>query len=147
MSATLPSGSVAFVDTTSETLVPVTPFRLLQEDEAAIRRVVDRFYDLMEQEPAYAVLRGMHAADLGPMRDRLTWWLTTWLGGPPRYQEHTGGGVCITAAHRPFPIDADARDQWLHCMRRALVDADIPEPVRQMVDGPLVGVAEFLRNC
>ncbi|MEY4376842.1 MAG: hypothetical protein RJB26_1392, partial [Pseudomonadota bacterium] len=140
MVATPRSGSVVNVDSSPETLAPVTPFRLLGEDEAIIRRVVDRFYDLMDQEPAYALLRGMHAKDLGPMRDRLTWWLTTWLGGPPRYQEHTGGGVCITAAHKPFPIDADARDQWLHCMRRALVEAGTPDTVRQMVDGPLAGV-------
>ena len=125
----------------------VTPFQLLGEDEAAIRRVVDRFYDLMDTEPAYRLLRDMHAADLSPMRDRLTWWLTGWFGGPARYQEHTGGGICITAAHRPFPIDADARDQWLSCMNRALAEAGTPDAFRQLVAGPLNGVAEFLRNC
>lgn len=125
----------------------VTPFQLLGDDEATIRRVVDRFYDLMDTDPAYRLLRGMHAADLSPMRDRLTWWLTGWFGGPPRYQEHTGGGICITSAHRPFPIDADARDQWLSCMRRALEDAGTPDTFRKMVEGPLSGVAEFLRNC
>lgn len=147
MAATPRSGSVAAVDTSTDTIAPATPYRLLCEDETAIRRIVDRFYDLMDQDPAYAALRRMHAPDLDPMRARLTWWLTNWFGGPPRYQENTGGGVCITAAHRGFPIDADARDQWLQCMRRALMDTGTPDTVRQMVDGPLASMAEFLRNC
>ncbi|MFM7066828.1 MAG: group II truncated hemoglobin, partial [Gammaproteobacteria bacterium] len=125
----------------------VTPFQLLGGDEALIRRVVDRFYDLMTTAPEYRLLRGMHAADLSPMRDRLTWWLTGWLGGPPRYQQNTGRGICITAVHRPFPIDAEVRDQWLECMRRAREEVEAPAEFRAMIEGPLAGIAEFLRNC
>ena len=51
---------------------------------SAVRAFVDRFYDLMEGEPAYAALRALHAPDLGPMRESLAGFLTAWLGGPAR---------------------------------------------------------------
>ena len=47
-----------------------------------VRRVVDRFYDLMDADAEYAELRLLHAPDLSPMRDSLTGFLTAWLGGP-----------------------------------------------------------------
>jgi len=40
-----------------------TPYALLGGD-AAVRALVERFYDLMELEPRYAELRALHAADL-----------------------------------------------------------------------------------
>ena len=87
----------------------------------------------------------MHAADLGPMRDRLTWFLAGWLGGPALYAERTGGGVCMTSAHRPFPIDDRARDQWMWCMRGAL-DRRVPAGVRAMVEPAFERITGFLRN-
>ncbi|MFO1425923.1 MAG: group II truncated hemoglobin [Steroidobacteraceae bacterium] len=129
-----------------ETPLRVTPFQLLGGEEAAVRRIVDRFYDIMDSDPALASLRAMHAADLTPMRDKLTWFLTGWLGGPPRYAEQNKGSVCITDAHRPFPIDEAARDQWMACMRRALEETGASEGLRKMLDLPLLRMAEFLRN-
>ena len=41
-----------------------------------IRQLVDRFYDLMELERAYAVIRQLHPADLSPSRDKLNLFLT-----------------------------------------------------------------------
>ena len=36
-----------------------------------LRAITDRFYDLMDQDPAYAELRDMHAEDLSEMRASL----------------------------------------------------------------------------
>ena len=47
-----------------------TPFDLLG-GEQGIQALVERFYDLMDLEPAYAVLRGVHGADLHNARQRL----------------------------------------------------------------------------
>ena len=47
-----------------------TPFDWIG-GEAQVRTLVDRFYDLMEQEPAYAELRAIHADDLTDMRAQL----------------------------------------------------------------------------
>ena len=47
----------------NETSSPITPFVLI-DGESGVRALVERFYDLMELEPGYAVLRGVHGADL-----------------------------------------------------------------------------------
>ena len=39
--------------------------------DADVRRLVDGFYDLMDADPAYAVLRALHPADLSGSRDKL----------------------------------------------------------------------------
>ncbi len=123
-----------------------TPYELLGGNEAAVRRIVDRFYDLMETAPEARELRAMHAADLGPMRDRLTWFLSGWLGGPALYAERTGGGVCMSTAHSPFAIDDRARDQWMWCMRGALAAPDVPAGVREMIEPAFARMTGFLRN-
>ena len=128
------------------TEIQTTPYQLLGGSEAAVRRLVDRFYDLMDSAPEARELRAMHAGDLAPMRNQLTWFLTGWLGGPALYARHNRGSVCITEAHRPFPIDAAARDQWMWCMRRAMDDTGAPDEFRRMIDAPLTRVAEFMRN-
>ena len=122
----------------------VTPYQLLGGAEP-LRRLVDRFYDLMDSAPEARELRAMHGADLAPMRDKLFDFMSGWLGGPALYAQRTGS-VCITRAHQPFPIDAAARDQWLWCMQRALADVDAPAEMRAMVTQPLERMADFLRN-
>ena len=47
-----------------------TPFDLIG-GEAAVRGLVERFYDLMELDPAYAELRATHGSDLTITRDKL----------------------------------------------------------------------------
>ena len=43
--------------------------------EARVRALVDRFYDLMDLEPAYAELRAVHPSTLEGSRDKLFWFL------------------------------------------------------------------------
>jgi len=87
----------------------------------AVRRVVDRFYDLMDSDPAYAELRAMHAPDLTPMRGSLTGFLVAWLGGPRDwFEEHPG--KCMMSAHRGVSITESAAAQWADAMDRAVRD-------------------------
>ena len=53
--------------TASAEAPPTSPFERVG-GHPAMRAITDRFYDLMEQDPAYAELRTMHAADLAPGR-------------------------------------------------------------------------------
>jgi hemoglobin len=121
-----------------------TPFERLGGEEA-VRRLVNRFYDLMESAPEARELRAMHASDLAPMRDKLSDFLIGWLGGPPRYLARSDR-KCLTSAHSPYAIGAAERDQWLVCMQRALVDVGADEETRRMLEQPLSRVAEALRN-
>ena len=56
-----------------------TPYELLG-GEKAVRALVDRFYDLMDLEPAYAGIRKLHPPTLDASRDKLFWFLSGWLG-------------------------------------------------------------------
>jgi hemoglobin len=107
----------------SESGTSTTPYDSLG-GEAAVRRFVDRFYDLMESEPEYAALRGMHASDLAPMRRSLAGFLTGWLGGPRNWFEENVG-VCVMSAHAALPISAETSQQWTDAMARALSESDI----------------------
>ena len=69
----------------------------------ALRALVDRFYDLMDLEPAYAGIRQLHPADLGGSRDKLHWFLCGWLGGPDLYVQRFGHPR-LRARHLPYAI-------------------------------------------
>jgi hemoglobin len=112
---------------------------------AVVRRLVDRFYDIMDTDPAAATIRAMHAADLGPMRERLTEFLSGWLGGPPLYFQRPDR-KCIMSAHAPFAIGEAERDQWMMCMRRAMADCGIAEELRAILDRAFLMMADAMRS-
>ena len=122
-----------------------TPYQLIG-GEAAVRRLAEAFYDAMEQEPRFARLRAIHAADLAPMRARLADWLTGWMGGPRVYAARHPGRGCIVSAHGRFTIDSQMADDWMACMRRAFVGAELSGPLREMLDPALTQLARALRN-
>jgi hemoglobin len=113
--------------------------------DPAVRRLVDRFYDVMDTDPAAARLRAMHAADLGPMRERLYEFLSGWLGGPPLYFQRPDR-KCIVSAHAPFAIGDAERDQWMMCMRRAMADCGIADDLRAVLDRAFLFMADAFRN-
>ena len=88
----------------------------------AMRAIVDRFYDLMETDAAYAELRAMHAPDLGHMRHSLAGFLAAWSGGPRDWFEENPG-KCMMSAHKPFTITPAIAGQWADAMKRAVADA------------------------
>lgn len=105
---------------------PATPFDRIG-GRAPIAAMVDRFYDLMEQDQAYAELRAIHAADLTPMRASLTDFLVAWMGGP-RDWFAARPGACIMSAHAAMPgVDMKTATQWVLAMKRA-AEETIPDP-------------------
>ncbi|MES2020621.1 MAG: group II truncated hemoglobin [Pseudomonadota bacterium] len=89
-----------------------------------VRTVVERFYDLMQDDPRYAPLRAMHEEDLFPMRVSLTQFLSAWLGGPRDWFE-ARPGTCIMSMHRAMGITPETAAQWVEAMSRALADARV----------------------
>ncbi len=116
--------------------VEATPYETIG-GEAALRRLIDRFYDIMESNSAVAPLRAMHAADLRPMRRRLFEFMSGWLGGPRLYSD------CVMGAHAHLKIGERERDQWLQCMRQAIAEENVPEPMRSLMDTALVRMADM----
>lgn len=105
--------------------IPNTPFYRLG-GAPVFEAIANRFYDLMDQDPAYAALRAMHAPDLTPMRESLPGFLAGWAGGPRDWFD-ANPGRCMVRLHKPFTIDADTAGQWAEAMQRAIADV-APQP-------------------
>jgi hemoglobin len=121
-----------------------TPYDAVGGD-AKVRQIVDTFYDLMDLEPQFAQLRGVHHASLHDARDKLYWFLSGWLGGPQLYQERFGHPR-LRMRHMPFRITSVERDQWMACMTSALQRCDVPAPLQQWLIKQLYGTADWMRN-
>jgi hemoglobin len=113
--------------------------------EGAVRALVDRFYDLMELEPAYAELRRLHGPDLAHARDKLCWFLSGWLGGPDHYIERIGHPR-LRARHLPFAIGVRERDQWLACMDQAMAECGVEGALRARLGQAFFQTADWMRN-
>lgn len=122
----------------------VSPYELLG-GEHAVRALVDRFYDLMDQEPVYAIIRRLHAEDLAGARDKLYWFLSGWLGGPNLYAERIGHPM-LRARHLRFPIGGAERDAWLACFDRAMGECDLAPDLRAGLTQALFKTADWMRN-
>jgi hemoglobin len=126
-----------------ETSAP-TAFELLG-GEQKVRDLVDRFYDLMDLEPEFAVIRAMHPTPLDGSRDKLFWFLCGWLGGPDMYIERFGHPR-LRARHLPFAIASVERDQWLRCMAWAMQDCAIDEQLQERLMQSFFNTADWMRN-
>ena len=87
-------------------------------------RLVDVFYDHVDADE---VLIAMYPEghDLTGAKHRLQMFLEQYFGGPTAYQEERGHPR-LRMRHFPFPVDFNARDRWLRCMRAALDDVELP---------------------
>lgn len=88
-----------------------------------IARLVNAFYDIMNELPQAKVIRAMHTNDLGVTRDKLARFLCGWLGGPRLFRE-TYGTISLTGVHAHLGIGEVERDAWLECMRLAIAEQD-----------------------
>lgn len=110
-----------------------------------MRRLVDRFYDLMDSAPEAATVRAMHPEVLDVSREKLYLFLVGWSGGPPLYVERHGHPR-LRIRHQPFAIGERERDEWLWCMDRALVETELPEEVRDFLSSRFHAIADHMRN-
>jgi len=133
------------VEATSEaSSTKATPYDLVG-GEATVRRLADRFYEIMDSDPGARRVRAMHGEDLGPIRQLLFEFLSGWLGGPALYfnrPEHR----CVMSAHRPYPIGEAERDEWMTCMRRAMDECELPAEMRALLDQAFLRMANAMRS-
>ena len=113
--------------------------------EAGIRRLVDRFYDLMHTAPEASNVRALHATSLKQSREKLFLFLTGWTGGPPLYVERVGPPM-LRMRHMPFVIGVRERDEWVWCMDRALDEQDMPEELRELLREKMHALASHMVN-
>ena len=113
--------------------------------EPQVEALVERFYDLMELDPAYAALRAVHGPDLTQARQKLTWFLCGWLGGPQHYTERFGHPR-LRMRHMPFAIGIRERDQWLACMDQAMGETAVDAALRARLKASFFQTADWMRN-
>jgi hemoglobin len=111
----------------------------------ALRTLVDRFYDLMELEPAYAVIRALHPGSLEGSRDKLYAFLSGWLGGPDLYRQRFGHPR-LRARHLPYAIGIAERDQWLACMAQAMAECGVDAALAERLAAAFFNTADWMRN-
>lgn len=113
--------------------------------ETTLRDMVDRFYDLMDLEPAFAGIRQLHPASLDGSRDKTFWFLSGWMGGPDLFVERFGHPR-LRARHLPFPIGISERDQWLRCMAMAMHEVGVEEKLQERLMQSFYQTADWMRN-
>ncbi len=113
--------------------------------EVVLHKLVERFYDLMELEPAYAALRAGHGPLLTQARQKLFWFLSGWMGGPQYYIERFGHPR-LRLRHMPFAIGIQERDQWVACMDQAMGELQVEEALRARLRDSFFQTADWMRN-
>lgn len=121
-----------------------TPYELLG-GEAGVRKLVDRFYDYMDSDSQASEIRQMHAKSLRVSREKLFLFLSGWLGGPDLYVQQYGHPM-LRRRHLPFAIGIRQRDQWMHCMRKALDDMPIDAELKARLEQAFMATADHMRN-
>jgi hemoglobin len=110
-----------------------------------IARLVDEFYDNMEQRAEFAALRSLHALDLAATRDVLKLYLTEWTGGPANYSA-AKGHPRLRRRHMHIRIGEAERGDWMRCMTAALAATVADPQARAEITMNFAKLADWMRN-
>jgi hemoglobin len=121
-----------------------TPYERIGGAET-VRKLVDRFYDHMSEQPQAATILKLHPESLDGTREKFFEYLSGWLGGPQLYVAKRGHPR-LRMRHFNFAIDRAAAEAWMHCMSLALDEVVDDVPLRESLRGSFLRVADHMRN-
>lgn len=121
-----------------------TPYQRLG-GEPAIRKLVARFYELMDELPEAYATRKIHPQDLSHSGEKFVMFLSGWLGGPQLYVEQFGHPM-LRRRHLPYPIGQQEHDEWLMCMRTAMAETVADTELRELLYKAMVPIAAHMMN-
>ena len=113
--------------------------------ETGVRKLVDRFYDLMDASPEAAQIRSIHPKSLKQSREKLFMFLSGWSGGPQLYIE-SRGHPALRMRHAPFSIGETESSQWAWCIHKALDEMEIDAAVRDYLKSHFADATKFLKH-
>jgi hemoglobin len=111
-----------------------------------IEKLVDDFYEIMSNDPEAKDCLATHVGrDMKESAVKLKFFLSGWLGGPQLYLEKFGHPR-LRMRHNPFSIGPSEAEQWLYCMRQALLKSTISDSLRVQLFDSFIQVAKMLVN-
>jgi hemoglobin len=129
-------------DSTAE--IAVTPYEALG-GAPAIRQLVNRFYELMDELPETYAVRQLHPESLAGSADSLFDFLSGWFGGPSLYIAKKGHPR-LRMRHAPYAVSPTMRDEWMLCMKMALTEQVDDERLRDSLIRTFTQMAEHMVN-
>lgn len=122
----------------------ITLYEAIGGDET-VRRLVQRFYELMDTLPEASRCRALHPPSLEGSERKLYEYLTGYLGGPPLYTEKYGHPR-LRSRHFMADIGPTERDEWILCFKRAM-DETVEHPkLREIIWAPIERLAFHMQN-
>ncbi len=122
----------------------ITPYELIG-GEPAVKQLVHRFYELMDELPEAYAVRQLHPESLAGSEEMLFEYLSGWLGGPNLYIAKKGHPR-LRMRHAPYAIGARERDEWMLCMTQALTEQVGDKGFRQALLNQFSELASHMIN-
>lgn len=115
--------------------------------EAGVKRLVETFYDLIEQHPEGEAVNLLHLRGHGVAHSRVEQFnfLSGFLGGPGLYAEKYGHSN-VRLMHEHVEINAEAKDAWLTCMGMAIDQVGLDPELKSQLMTNFTVVANLLVN-
>lgn len=107
-----------------------------------VHRLVEVFYSKVQLHPQ---LSPLFPEDISPVLEKQYQFLSQFFGGPSLYSELHGHPM-MRARHMHIPITPERADDWLDCMKVALEETGVQEPLRSFVLSRLAGPAHHFVN-
>jgi hemoglobin len=110
-----------------------------------VRRLVRRFFELMDTLPEAAPCRAVFPADLEDSRQKFFEFMNGWLGGPKLYLKRRGAPK-LRRRHFLINIGPAQRDAWLLCFRLAAEETITDTGAVAMLLPQVESIAHYLQN-
>ncbi len=110
-----------------------------------LRTLVETFYRIMENTPEFRPLFDMHPGDLETTIDKLTSFLSGWMGGERLYSKKYGS-LHLPQAHAHLIVTEKEKAMWLNCMAAALDELKYSEELKGYLLPQLEFPAERIRQ-
>jgi hemoglobin len=113
--------------------------------EAGIHRLVNRFYELMDELPEAYAVRQLHPESLAGSAESLFEYLSGWFGGPSLYIAKKGHPR-LRMRHAPYKVDLRMRDEWMLCMTQSLTEQVADLSLRESLIERFAQMADHMIN-
>ena len=128
----------------TSTATQTTPYELIG-GEVGVRRLVHRFYQLMDELPEAYEVRKLHPESLDNSEQNLFEYLSGWFGGPTMYTDKKGHPR-MRMRHAPYSVTHRAKEEWMLCMTQSLNENVKDIVLRENLHTALAGLAEHMVN-